>query len=593
MTTGTIWLSTLATILITSSVQATDPTAVQAYFTRNTSDWTYEEGLGHFEGDPDLPWQVRVLTDQVVFENGLFYAIFEGMGETSSSDEGQRRLSIATSPDGLTNWTQHIDETLIEFEGDRQGDDFGAMSPALGIHPDGSLAKYDGEWILLFSNYDGINSEVQWTTSSDGIHWTDRGSTGLYRGPSGSGDRGEIWPTTLIRDDDGTWYLFYHGGGDQARTIGVATGTNPKDLTPYNGNEAILEPTESWEDGSVHQAQVIKDQTGWLMVYTNTEKEHLGSARSDNLVDWQKEGIFHSEMFKNFGCLTAVDNGDGSVTWRNYGRNEYDAGGPGLLVATVPKAGEEQPSDFPISNLVVASGETYRVTSMDIGRPVYTDRSYTYLEAPGHFGERPVIQTANDDKRSDAYDSDFLSFTLEEAAYVYVMYSPINATLHQRWLRPARGWSSIPDLVDTTTPPEEQSGRDVRRKFFAEPGRVELGGNGGSSGSNMYSVLVLPLSSNESPNVDVPEEVVIPRNSKSEWTLHYSDPDGPGPYTVTSPRFPEHGMILIVGADFEEQDGYFKIRYVPERDFTGTDEFEVNLSDSIEQTNRTFRITVQ
>ena len=29
------------------------------------------------------------------------------------------------------------------------------------------------------------------------------------------------------------------------------------------------------------------------------------------------------------------------------------------------------------------------------------------------------------------------------------------------------------------------------------------------------------------------------------------------------------------------------------RDFTGTDEFEVNLSDSIEQTNRTFRITVQ
>ena len=52
-------------------------------------------------------------------------------------------------------------------------------------------------------------------------------------------------------------------------------------------------------------------------------------------------------------------------------------------------------------------------------------------------------------------------------------------------------------------------------------------------------------------------------------------------------------MILIVGADFEEQDGYFKIRYVPERDFTGTDEFEVNLSDSIEQTNRTFRITVQ
>ncbi|MEZ4649616.1 MAG: Ig-like domain-containing protein [Candidatus Eisenbacteria bacterium] len=593
MTNGSYWLGTLATILMASSVQASDPTAVPAFFTRDASNWTFEEGSGHPERDPDLPWQVHVLSDQVVSENGLFYSIFEGMGETSSSDEGQRRLSIATSPDGLTNWTQHIDETVIEFEGQRQGDDYGAMSPALGINPDGSLAKYDGEWILLFANYDGIDCEIQWMTSADGIRWTERGSTGLDQGPTGSGDRGEIWPTSLIRDVDGTWYLFYHGGGNQARTIGVATGTNPKSLTPYNGNRAILEPTESWEDGSVHQAQVIKDQTGWLMVYTNTEKEHLGSARSSDLLEWQKEGIFHSEMFKNFGCLTAVDNGDGTVTWRDYGRREYDDGGPGLLFATVPRADDDEPSEFPISDLVVASGETYRVTTMAVGRPVYTDRSYTYTEAPGHFVERTLIQTANDDKRSDASDSDFLSFDLEEAGYVYVIYSPINATLHERWLRPVRGWSSVADFVDTSTPPEEQSGRDVRRKFFDGPGRVELGGNGGSSGSNMYAVLVITLSDNQLPIVDQPQDLFIPRNSKAEWTLGYSDPDGPGPYNVTSSRYPEHGTISIVGGNLEETDGFFRIRYVPDWGFTGSDEFDVKLSDSIEQTLRTFRITIQ
>lgn len=593
MTTGNLCLSTLATVLIASSVQASDPTAVPAFFTRNTSDWTYEQGSGHPEGDPDLPWQVRVLSEQVVFENGLYYAVFEGMGESSSSDGGQRRLSVATSPDGLTNWTQHLDETIIEFEGNRQDDDYAAMSPALGINPDGSLAKYNGEWILLFSNYDGINAEVHWMTSSDGLRWTDRGSAGLDEGPRGSGDRGEIWPTSLIRDHDGTWYLFYHGGGDAARTIGVATGSNPKALTPYNGNRPILEATESWEDGSVHQAQVIKDQAGWVMVYTNTEKEHLGSARSSDLFNWQKEGIFHSDTFKNFGCLTAVDNGNGTVTWRNYGRKAYDEGGAGLLLATVPKVMDDEPSDFPISNLVVASGETYRLSTMDIGRQVYADRSYTYIEAPDHFPERTVIQSANDDKRSDASDSDFLSFTLDEPGYVYVMYSPINATLHEEWLRPFRGWEPVTEFVDTTTPPEEQSGRDVRRKFFDGLDRVELGGNGGESGSNMYSVLVITLSDNQRPNVDLPQDLVIPRDSKAEWTLSYSDPDGPGPYEVTSSRFPEHGTISVVDGDFEQQSGEFRIRYVPVRGFTGSDEFDVEFTDSIEKTLRTFRITVQ
>jgi len=109
---------------------------------------------------------------------------------------------------------------------------------------------------------------------------------------------------------------------------------------------------------------------------------------------------------------------------------------------------------------------------------------------PSALNGQLVLQTANNDKQST--DSSFISFTVNQSSTVYVLDAPASATLESDWLNAAHGWT----LQSYTATISTASGgtRQVRvwSKTFVTGSQVTLGGNEGTSDSNMYTVVVVP-----------------------------------------------------------------------------------------------------
>lgn len=116
------------------------------------------------------------------------------------------------------------------------------------------------------------------------------------------------------------------------------------------------------------------------------------------------------------------------------------------------------------------NADTYEAVSTYPDEALYTDRgSRTHRIAgiPFELEGAMVLRTANDDKGATA--EDFLTFTLAEAATVYVAYDP-RATALPAWLQ---GWTRTGDVVRVVDP---QIGHlDLYAKAF-EAGPVTLGG---------------------------------------------------------------------------------------------------------------------
>lgn len=297
---------------------------VPAQFPSDPAAWTFRPGLGY----PPLPHQ----TLNVIYDEGT--ERWHAMG-AFWEDEAEQHL--ATSPNGLDSWVPSPIDPVIEYDESRppRDDDWYVQTPNYGRNPDGTLKKLDGRWIVVVCNFDGKDSDLQWLTSEDGFVWDERGDTGVEIGPEGSEDRGEQWPSTLLYNPgDATWYLFYHGGGawDQGsgRTIGVATGPSPKELTPRDG---FFE-----DDGLITQFPfVLADAEGWIMVYQHGSEQRDGIwyARSTDLLHWTPQGqILESTTGKLWlDAWTVVYEGD-TVTWRIYARI---SGVKGVYEATVPR----------------------------------------------------------------------------------------------------------------------------------------------------------------------------------------------------------------------------------------------------------------
>jgi hypothetical protein len=155
-------------------------------------------------------------------------------------------------------------------------------------------------------------------------------------------------------------------------------------------------------------------------------------------------------------------------------------------VSAIPVAGL-------VSNFAVKSSNAYQWATLSAGQAVYSDRSYTYLSVPAALNGQLVLQTANNDKLST--DPSFISFTVNQSSTVYVMDSPANATLESDWLNAAHGWTlqSYTATVSTVTAGTRQV--RVWSKTFAAGSQVTLGGNEGTSDSNMYTVVIAPITS--------------------------------------------------------------------------------------------------
>jgi hypothetical protein len=57
-----------------------------------------------------------------------------------------------------------------------------------------------------------------------------------------------------------------------------------------------------------------------------------------------------------------------------------------------------------------------------LNSPYYCDRGYVFTDIPSFLGGTAIITTANNDKKADASDTEFLCFDISEPATVYVLY---------------------------------------------------------------------------------------------------------------------------------------------------------------------------
>jgi predicted GH43/DUF377 family glycosyl hydrolase len=212
--------------------------------------------------------------------------------------EGQKKLGLATSPDGL-HWRRH------------------PVNPIYEQHwvEDMQVVPYEGRYVMFA---EGRDDQAHLLTSPDGLNWTRVGALDI-RLVSGTPIPPGPYGTPTAHFEDGTWYLFYERGD---RGVWLATSTDLKTFTNVQ-DEPVLSPGPDAYDGRmIALNQIIKRGETYYAMYHGTgtpENPRLWCtclAASTDLVRWTKHPanpLLPPEENKSSGLL--VHDGD---DWRLY-----------------------------------------------------------------------------------------------------------------------------------------------------------------------------------------------------------------------------------------------------------------------------------
>lgn len=168
---------------------------------------------------PSQSWDANGMSSPYVLKNGSNYQMWY-----SSDSNGAWKIGYATSPDGI-NWTPYIGNPIFSISNNQA---------------DGPSILYDGVTYEMF--FHGMNDgSISYTTSSDGIIWTNPISTALI--PSEVYDSVRLTAANVISLNNGTRYLYY-GGRDASGNFRISMAlNNPINLSPTP--TSTLTPTPS------------------------------------------------------------------------------------------------------------------------------------------------------------------------------------------------------------------------------------------------------------------------------------------------------------------------------------------------------------
>ena len=169
------------------------------------------------------------------------------------------------------------------------------------------------------------HASIGHAVSSDLTNWT-RVADALSHGAPGDFDELATWTGSVIRRDDGTWFLFYTGArlvdGKNVQSIGYATSP---DLTNWTkqGRVAAADPRwyeqladQGWHDEAFRDPWVLADPEGrgWHMLVTargrtgpKDQRGVVGHAWSADLRNWEVRTPL-SEVGQGFGQLEVMYN---------------------------------------------------------------------------------------------------------------------------------------------------------------------------------------------------------------------------------------------------------------------------------------------
>ncbi len=166
--------------------------------------------------------------------------------------------------------------------------------PHLYVNP-GAVAYHQGAFHMLFNSFTawpGVVS-VGYARSVDGLAWELAGPEPALVTDQIPFGQGQADVSSLVRQDDGSWAMFFHTvtSGIAPMVIGRATAdglAGPWQVDP----EPVFSPGPegAWDDRAVMWPSVVRDQDGsWWMFYggmSSKEIPAIGLARSDDGVVW-------------------------------------------------------------------------------------------------------------------------------------------------------------------------------------------------------------------------------------------------------------------------------------------------------------------
>lgn len=185
--------------------------------------------------------------------------------------------------------------------------------------------KVDGKWHIFFLQAPRSlvdpdlrhgNASVGHAMSSDLINWEYLG-TALEPGPLGAWDDRATWTGSIVKSDEGLWFMFYTGTNKSiekgfVQRIGVATST---DLMSWKKKDGFVTEADSqwyeraeqienekkqgllsWYEEAWRDPWVFKDKdtNDWVMLITarsnlgpHDSRGTIGVARSKDLLNWK------------------------------------------------------------------------------------------------------------------------------------------------------------------------------------------------------------------------------------------------------------------------------------------------------------------
>ena len=189
-----------------------------------------------------------------------------------------RIICYANSSDGLS-WTKH--GIVLGLGAPSDDDGQRALYPSV---------IFDGEYKMWYSGYDLVNWRIMYATSSDGLSWTKQGTV-IDNGPAGDFDDTYAYgPTVLKTDEYEMWYTGYDGLEHNIlyanSSDGITWNKHNQEITPdgigiVHGDGIIRNPGVAYDSGYYHM---------YFGRYNGLEIRTM-YARSIDGIRWTEQGM--------------------------------------------------------------------------------------------------------------------------------------------------------------------------------------------------------------------------------------------------------------------------------------------------------------